>query len=138
MMRWSATILGTIFGIVLVAGCADKNKAPVSQSLDDSNLPLADLVPEESNPSTLSAASESEPFSSYSSSGYRPGGLVAPPPGAPSGSGQVHTILRGQTLYSLAVKYYSDGQQWPRILEANAERISEPTKIPVGTKLIIP
>ena len=135
MMRRSATILGTILGAVLVVGCANKDKQPVSQTAGDSNLPLADLVPEDSNPSMLSAASEPDPFAP---SGYSPTGLMAPPPGGLSGSGQVHVIQPGQTLYSLAVKYYNDGKQWPRILEANSERISSPNTIPVGTKLIIP
>ncbi len=138
MMRRSATILGVILGTVSVVGCAEQNNQPVSHTPNDSNLPLAELIPEDSTPSSLLATSEQDPYTASSPMGYQAPGLIAPPPGGPSGLGQVHLIQPGQTLYSLAVKYYNDGQQWPRILEANSERISDPGKIRVGTKLIIP
>ena len=138
MMRRSATILGAILGTVLVVGCAEQNQQPVSHTADDSNLPLAELIPEDSTPSSLSAASGRDPYTVSSPMDYQPTGLIAPPPGGPSGSGQVHVVQPGQTLYSLAVKYYNDGKQWPRILEANSERINDPRTMRVGTKLIIP
>ena len=47
-------------------------------------------------------------------------------------------VQKGETLYSIAKQYYGDGKQWTKIQEANKERISDPNKVPAGTKLIIP
>jgi nucleoid-associated protein YgaU len=121
-----------LLGTAWVVGCAEQNE-PISVE-GGANLQLAGLVPEESNPSTLSASLDSEDYPpTYSSTEYQP-----LPSDIPAGSGQVHVMQPGQTLYRLAVKYYGDGKQWPRIRDANTERISDPRTIPVGTKLIIP
>lgn len=55
-----------------------------------------------------------------------------------SAGGQVHVVQRKETLYALARQYYNDAKQWRRIYEANRERISDPNRISVGMKLIIP
>lgn len=52
--------------------------------------------------------------------------------------GRVHIVERGDTLYSLAMRYYGSGQQYNRILIANRNRLKDPRNLPVGMKLIIP
>lgn len=52
--------------------------------------------------------------------------------------GRVHIVERGDTLYSLAMRYYGSGQQYNRILVANRNRLKDPRNLPVGMKLIIP
>lgn len=52
--------------------------------------------------------------------------------------GRVHIVERGDTLYSLATRYYGNGQQYNRILVANRNRLKDPRNLPVGMKLIIP
>lgn len=52
--------------------------------------------------------------------------------------GRVHIVERGDTLYSLASRYYGNGQQYNRILVANRNRLKDPRNLPVGMKLIIP
>jgi nucleoid-associated protein YgaU len=51
---------------------------------------------------------------------------------------RVHIVQPGETLFGLAQRYYNDGRRWRRIYEANRERIPDPNKIRVGTKLIVP
>ncbi|HUU92622.1 MAG TPA: LysM peptidoglycan-binding domain-containing protein [Phycisphaerae bacterium] len=51
---------------------------------------------------------------------------------------QTYTMQRGDTLYSLARRYYGDGKLWTRIAEANRSKIRDVTTIPVGTLLVIP
>jgi len=50
--------------------------------------------------------------------------------------GSVYTIQEGDDLWKIAEKAYSDGNQWQIIAEAN--NISDPGQISVGTKLSIP
>jgi nucleoid-associated protein YgaU len=48
----------------------------------------------------------------------------------------VHVMQDGDTLWGLAVKYYGDGTQWPKIADANG--ISDPTTIPDGLEVTVP
>lgn len=52
--------------------------------------------------------------------------------------GRVHCVERGETLYSIAAKYYGDSRQWRRIITANRNRVKNERDLPVGMKLIIP
>lgn len=63
----------------------------------------------------------------------------APGTGVMSASGQrTHTVAKGDTLYSLARKYYSDQARWRDIYNANRDKISNPDVIKAGQKLAIP
>jgi len=48
-----------------------------------------------------------------------------------------HTVARGETLWGLAVRFYGKGSEYKKIMAANPA-ITDPKKIAVGTKLIIP
>lgn len=57
--------------------------------------------------------------------------------GGPSWTGgNIHVAAKGDTYWSLAKKYYGDGQQWRRIAEANPAVPHD--KIKIGTRLLIP
>ncbi len=56
-------------------------------------------------------------------------------PAAPAAARQ-HTIARGDTAWSLAVRYYGDGKQFPRIFQANPG-LSE-RNFPAGKTIVIP
>jgi len=58
---------------------------------------------------------------------------VAPPAGA-----QTYTIKAGDTLYTLAKRFYGDGKLWTKIADANKDKIKDVSHIPVGTTLTIP
>lgn len=53
-------------------------------------------------------------------------------------SGETYTMKRGDTLYSLAKRFYGDGKLWTRIADANKDKVRDVTGIPVGTVLAIP
>lgn len=52
--------------------------------------------------------------------------------------GKYHTVARKETLYSLARMYYGDARKWKEIYQANQDTISDPNKIFVGQRLLIP
>lgn len=48
-----------------------------------------------------------------------------------------HIVAKGETLSAIAGRYYTDGR-WRRIFEANRDRLENPARVPVGTRLRIP
>ena len=69
---------------------------------------------------------------------YRP---VATPPQQPQaqsygGQGGVHTVQRGETLWSIAARYYGDGQRWRDIARAN--NIPNEHQLRIGQRLQLP
>jgi len=57
----------------------------------------------------------------------------------PAATGQqTYTMKAGDTLYTLARRYYGDGKLWTKIFEANKDKIRDVHDIPVGTVLVIP
>lgn len=58
---------------------------------------------------------------------------AAPPlPAAP----RRYTVVSGDTLWGIAVRFYGDGNQWRRIADTN--RITDPRAVRIGTVLTIP
>lgn len=62
---------------------------------------------------------------------------VSVPEVSPKSSGS-HTVVSGDTLYGIAKKYYSDGNQYTKIANANKNIIKNPNLIYPGQKLVIP
>ncbi len=52
--------------------------------------------------------------------------------------GRTHWVEPGETLSSLARRYYGNENQWRKIYYANSRRLTDPNNLPVGIKLIIP
>ena len=57
-------------------------------------------------------------------------------PSTDSGVKAQHTVVRGDTLWDLAKKYYGNYYQWQKIQKANGN--INPYTLPIGKKLIIP
>ena len=55
---------------------------------------------------------------------------------APSASS--YTVIKGDTLWGIAKRYYGDGSLYTKIAAANSEKISNPNLIFPGQVLIIP
>ena len=51
---------------------------------------------------------------------------------------QTYTVKKGDTLYSLARRFYGDGKLWTRIADANRDQIKDVKNLPVGAVLVIP
>jgi len=49
---------------------------------------------------------------------------------------KVHTVTKGETLWSISQQYFSDGNQWEKIAEVN--KITNPNQIEVGQNIVIP
>ena len=54
----------------------------------------------------------------------------------PINSGRYHTVVKGDTLWAIAQRYYGNGSRYPEIAKAN--NISNPNIISVGQRLLIP
>ncbi len=57
---------------------------------------------------------------------------------SPPAGGRRHTLQKGETLFSLAKRYYGDGKRWTLIDQANRAKYRHYTAIPAGTVLVIP
>jgi hypothetical protein len=56
---------------------------------------------------------------------------------APS-TNKTHVVQKGETLWTIALKYYHKGLKYLDIWEANRDKVTSPNVIKVGTVLIIP
>jgi hypothetical protein len=54
------------------------------------------------------------------------------------GDARCHTVREGETLYSLAKKYYGDREKSEYLFEANRDKLISPESLEPGTVLIIP
>jgi len=130
-MRRNAFHLTALAISVMLAGCAANKttKGQVTTVPDDSlyyATPTSDevITAYEPEPTYLAAT---VPSSAPSQAIYEP---------APADT--YHVVAKRDTLYSLARKYYGNQSKWKEIYEANRPSISNPNKIFVGQKLLIP
>ena len=64
----------------------------------------------------------------------RPGAAA---PAAATGN-RSHTVVKGDTLYNLAQRYYSDRSRWRDIYTANRTRMRSENDLQIGMDLVIP
>ena len=67
----------------------------------------------------------------------RPTALTTEPT-APAGATRRHTVSAGDTLFSLARRYYGDAEKFGVIYQANRGVLTQPDPLPVGADLVIP
>ena len=53
-------------------------------------------------------------------------------------NGRKHVVAEGDTLFSLAEKYYQDKNRFVEIYQANRDVLSAPDKLPLGIEVSIP
>jgi uncharacterized protein YidB (DUF937 family) len=63
---------------------------------------------------------------------------AAAPSAAPAPAAQAYTVVSGDTLSKIAKHYYGNANEWPKIFDANRDKLSNPDKINVGQVLRIP
>ncbi|MCF6156523.1 MAG: LysM peptidoglycan-binding domain-containing protein [Candidatus Brocadia sp.] len=49
-----------------------------------------------------------------------------------------HIIQQGDSLYTLATKYYNDGTKWSKIFNANRKVLKDQKSLKIGQELVIP
>lgn len=139
MERWPLILVAG--AALLVAGCEQKNKKteplkeePAPAPLANDNMGATDPYASDPLLPTDNAADTrvTTPPPAKSS------GKTAKSAAAPATSGRTHVVAKGDTLSSIARKYYGDSSKWKTIFNANRNRISDPNRLTVGTKLIIP
>ena len=59
-------------------------------------------------------------------------------PAKPAGGGRRHTVAKGDTLFSLAQKYYGSRGKWHEIYEANRDVLPSENALKLGMELKIP
>ena len=52
--------------------------------------------------------------------------------------GQRYVVKSGDTLRKIAQRHYGDEMKWPKIRDANREKLPDPDKIHPGMELVIP
>ena len=62
-------------------------------------------------------------------------GIATPPPGQRE---RLHVVAPGDTLSSIALRYYGTSTAWRFLHESNAAAIANPNQLKVGTQLVIP
>lgn len=56
----------------------------------------------------------------------------------PVEGGQTYTVEDGDTLHTLAARFYGSALEWERIYQANSDKLSNPDLIYPGQELLIP
>ena len=67
----------------------------------------------------------------------KPAPAPAPPP-PPKPVERIHEVVAGESLSTIAQKYYGNGNKYMKIFEANKDILSNPDLIKPGQKLRIP
>lgn len=49
-----------------------------------------------------------------------------------------YSVVKGDSLWKIAVRTYGDGFQWVKIWQNNRDILNNPSKIEIGTKLVLP
>jgi len=136
--------LFALAALVVTVGC-QKNPKPVADDTDMAYQPLNQMDTTSATNTSTPRSYESDPYASDPLvSRYDDPSPAAAPPPTPhedtvvAGGARTHTMQKGDTLYSLARKYYNDQSKWRKIWEANRAQISDPNRIPLGAKLVIP
>lgn len=122
----------------------DPHAPPTSGGKGDSTNPPA-ITPNPTTPNGVTPPNNT-PTNPANPSGPRPVTPISPnptgpvtPPALPVNSANAvksHTVASGDTMSSIAEKYYGDKNKWQAIAKANP--LVDPSAMKVGTKLTIP
>ncbi len=150
MLRRNAALLGALVMSMMIAACQEQNKAATDTPAPDQTASIRKelpppLPPPEPTPPPMTEPAEAEvpPAVAPAEAPSVSGTPAKPLPREqyakkPAHKPRTHVVKSGETLQSISKKYYGDPNKWRRIYEANRQRISDPRKMQVGMKLIIP
>ena len=100
-------------------------------------------VQAESAPAATAPASDTSPVTLAPETANPAAGAAAPSPERaaptrPGAAGRTHTVVKGDTLFNLAQKYYGDRAKWRDIYNANRDVMPSENSLRIGTELKIP
>lgn len=78
------------------------------------------------------------PVATHTAPQYLTAKKQEPAPQVSPKSNGIHVVQPGDTLWALAKKYYGNGNQYSKIVNANKDKIKNPNLIYPGQKLVIP
>ncbi len=145
MLRRNAIPAGIALCGFLAAGCQEPNKADKTKTAPDQGKVVIESPPPPPPAPELpppTAAAPTQPPDAMSAE--EPTEATARPlpkethAKKATRKSQTYVVKKGDTLQTIAKKYYGDSGKWRRIYDANRQRIKDPNKVPVGMKLIIP
>ncbi len=135
--------------LTLAAGCKKPNKVVSVDEPETIELPSEQTAATDTEPVMIDIyeppayedvppTSISEPIPTYQETTSFSSPEPAPEPERipPPPTKTVHVVRKGDTLWSLAVKYLGSGRRWKDIRDANPG--IDPKKLLVGQKLVIP
>ncbi len=126
MRRNAILSIASLFCVASLSGCSLFKKKDISSETHASAV------------DTYSAPAYQEPAPDYEPYPAEAAQPAATDAYAPATSSRYHTVTKSDTLYRLARMYYNDQARWKDIFEANSDQISDPNKIFVGQRLVIP
>ncbi|MFO8012479.1 MAG: LysM peptidoglycan-binding domain-containing protein [Phycisphaerae bacterium] len=132
-MRAHTWILVAVLALGVI-GCEQQKKDEELPQIDPAELE-ASAPPPEPLPAKTADTDTGTPAVEVETPSPMPPATTAKPS---TGTPQTYTMQRGDTLYSLAKRFYGDGKLWTRIADANKDKVRDVTDIPVGTVLTIP
>ncbi len=124
-------VVGLAIGVM---GCEQKRKEDELPQIDPAELE-ATAPPDPAPAATGGPAVTATPAAEVETPTEPPPATTAKPTGGTPGT---YMVKRGDTLYSLAKRFYGDGKLWTRIADANPDKVRDVTAIPVGAVLTIP
>lgn len=115
-----------VLGCALVSNGCNKPKKSAAPDTQSPDMYAGGYDTGYQNPSTLTGMDTSST------------GTVDDSSTASTAGQRIHVVAKGDTLFSLARKYYGDQKRWKDIYAANQAQIPNPDVIKVGQKLVIP
>lgn len=130
MIRGLALVAGLI--VIVLAGCKKQDQTAPTVHKEEAYTPTYNSL-DAMDAAPPPANDTYQPAPAVTGNDYNTGEETLAPAG-----GRTHTVQKGDTLYSLARKYYNNQSRWRDIYNANRDRISNPDKLRIGTELVIP
>ena len=133
-MRALTVVLMVGVASMLVVGCGPKKEEQIPQ-MEPAEVQAATTAP--TGPVTVESPAIPAAPSASTGKVAKPRN-AAMPTATPAAGGQTYTVKAGDTLYTLAKRFYGDGKLWTKIADANKDKIKDVSHVPVGTVLTIP